>query len=343
MAGKNFDISRFAATLKPVSDSDTMREIPVADIVDNPENFYPAPDPEALQALMDSIQANGLLEPPTVVPDTGGKYRLISGHSRLRALRALSDGEPDKWGKVLCRVLPSMTEEQEATAVIEANRQRAKSLALLAEEAERLTKLYTRRKQAGEELPGRIRDRVAAALQVNPTKLANVAAIRNGLKVPEIRKAWEEKKIPEAAALEIARMDLDAQNRLLNWITSSQRPWSIREVRKFHTIQQESDSVELKPQEAPPKETAEKETAEKETAEPLPECQMVLAAWMPGSVTPAEPGEFAVIVDGVSDKPVRRFFDWDGQTWLMSNGIEAQVIPTWWMRLPPLPAAGKGE
>ena len=72
MAGKNFDISKFAATLKPVSESDTMMEIPVDDIRDNPRNFYPTPDPQALRALADSIRANGLLEPPTVVPAGDG-------------------------------------------------------------------------------------------------------------------------------------------------------------------------------------------------------------------------------------------------------------------------------
>ena len=43
--------------------------------------------------LMDSIQANGLLEPLTVLAD-GGRYRLVSGHNRLTALRRLRTG----WG-----------------------------------------------------------------------------------------------------------------------------------------------------------------------------------------------------------------------------------------------------
>lgn len=37
MAGKNFDISKFAATLKPVSESDTMLEISIDDIRVTPE------------------------------------------------------------------------------------------------------------------------------------------------------------------------------------------------------------------------------------------------------------------------------------------------------------------
>ena len=238
MAGKKFDITKFAATLpEAVPESGMTREIPVGDILDNPRNFYPRPDYKALAALMESIQANGLLEPPTVVPDADGKYRLISGHSRMAALRLLAANRDETVAKqfstVLCRVLPAMTEEQELCAVIEANRQRVKSPALLAEEAERLTKIYIKRREAGEELPGRIRDRVAEAMQVKKTKLANLSAIKNGLKVPGIIVRWEAGELPEAAALEIARMDDETQYRLLDWMIDNGRSYSIKDVQEF--------------------------------------------------------------------------------------------------------------
>lgn len=240
MAGKKFDITKFAATLpEAVPESGTTREIAVTDIFDNPLNFYPKPDKGNLGELMDSIRANGILEPPTVVPAGNGKYRLISGHSRMEAVRALSiylDRQiADRFQTVMCRVLPSMTPEQEECAVIEANRQRVKSPALLAEEAERLTKIYIKRREAGEELPGRIRDRVAEAMQVKKTKLANLSAIKNGLKVPGIIVRWEAGELPEAAALEIARMDDETQYRLLDWIIDNHRTWTINNVREFLT------------------------------------------------------------------------------------------------------------
>ena len=239
MAGKNFDISKFAATLKPVSESDTMREISIDDIRDNPRNFYPTPDPQALRALADSIRANGLLEPPTVVPAGDGTYRLISGHSRLAAIRSMwEDGTEEDWtrfSKILCRVLSPMSDGQEQAAVIEANRQRVKSNALLADEAEKLTAAYIKRREAGEELPGRIRDHVAEALKINATKVANLSAIKNGLKVPGLVDRWKRDEIPEAAALQIARMDSDEQYRLLDWIIDKRRSCTINEVRKFST------------------------------------------------------------------------------------------------------------
>lgn len=237
MAKGKFDMSEFLTPVESVPESGTTREIAVDDIFDNPLNFYPRPDNGKLAELMESIQANGLLEPPTVVPAENGKYRLISGHSRMNAVRMLAAHKDtavaERFQRVLCRVLPSMTTEQEECAVIEANRQRVKSPALLAEEAERLTKIYIKRREAGEDLPGRIRDRVAEAMQVNKTKLANLSAIKRGLKVPGIVRKWEAGDIPEAAALEIARMDDETQYRLLDWVIDNRRSYTIKDVQEF--------------------------------------------------------------------------------------------------------------
>ena len=222
--------------LAKVSDSDTpVRLIPLNKLTRNTLKLYPALDDDAMDALVDSIKANGLLEPLTVVPQDDF-YRLISGHNRFSALLRLQAQAGAVGGynqEVLCRVLPPMTPEQELTAVIEANRQRIKSDALLAEEAKRLTEAYTKRREAGEDLPGRIRDRVAEAMQISKTKLANLNAIRNGIKVPGIMAKWERDEIPEAAALEIARLPVEAQYRLLDWVIDGNHSYSMRDVKKF--------------------------------------------------------------------------------------------------------------
>lgn len=237
-----FDITKFAEALPDradLPDSGMTREIPVGDILDNPRNFYPRPDNKALAALMESIQANGLLEPPTIVPAEDGKYRLISGHSRMAALRLLAANRDEAVAKqfstVLCRVLPAMTEEQELCAVIEANRQRVKSNALLAQEAEKLKESYIRRKKAGEAFPVGLRDWIAKEMQINATKVGNLQVIKKGLKVPGIIARWEKGELPEAAALEIARMDDETQYRLLDWVIDHCRTWSLNNVREFST------------------------------------------------------------------------------------------------------------
>lgn len=224
-----------AKQLGRVSESDTgLQSISIARIAPNKRNFYPRV--EDFEGLKDSIAANGLLEPLTVVPGDGpNTYRLISGENRYRAIRALYEesGFDRKWEFVTCLVLPTMTEEQEQCAVIESNRQRKKSGSLLAEEAKRLTEIYVKRKNAGEELPGRIRDRVAEALKVSSTKLAMLNAIRENLAVPGFMQAWKEGRLSESVAYEISKLDREVQYRLLDWQIDTHRTLTIGDVKTF--------------------------------------------------------------------------------------------------------------
>ena len=244
MAKRDVDIAAMLGVqLAKVSESDTseLREIPLEKIRENPENFYPPLTEDEASALRDSIQANGLLEPLLVVED-GHTYRLVSGHNRLRALRDLCGGCLGMGYKTaLCRVLPSMDADHEITAIIEANRQRKKTPAVLQQEAEALTEAYVRRKQAGEALPGRIRDRVAEAMQISRTKLANLSAIKHGLKDQRFLLLWDRGDITESCALEIARMDEGTQRRLSEWLVREEEPCTQRNVREFSIISDKID------------------------------------------------------------------------------------------------------
>lgn len=224
MARANKIGDAIAATLGDVSTIDTsVQLVPLARLKPNRRNFYPSPDFNQLQELANSILANGLLEPLTVTPDDAGDYRIISGHSRWRAM-SLPDVRskcPELVAGVPCRVLPPMSEERELCAVIEANRQRVKNAATLAEEAEKLTEAYAARKKAGENLPGRIRDRVADALKVSASKLAMAQATREHLTMPGFVAQWKDGKIPDTVAYEISKMGGDHQYRLLDYLCNN--------------------------------------------------------------------------------------------------------------------------
>lgn len=426
-----FDLSRIVGAAD-VSESDTeLREIFLDKIRENPENFYP-PLPE------DEAEA-------------------------LRDLRANAFGMDYK--TALCRVLPPMDADHEITAIIEANRQRKKTPAVLQQEAEALTEVYVRRKQAGEELPGRIRDRVAEAMQVSATKLANLNAIKNGLSCDDFRNAWEHGLITESCALEIARMGPGEQERLDTWLSDEKIPCTLRTVREFSvlSIKLEHDCeragrpcpnaramyaaffrngcwegccgccamclkrdtcetccqyVERKapaPEPAPPisepkpgtdwqrereafgarlRKAREATGLDKEAfaarigaykatysawengdipgstrfpelaralgvstdylygltddptppgaKQPQPEGQLTIAGWMPGSCSPSEPGEFAVLVDLGADGYYRAFMAWDGADWEMLPSRQKPELPIgWWLRLPPEPEKGE--
>lgn len=214
-----------------------LRELPVEDVHPNPGNFYPPIDANAMEDLQESIQANGVLEPLLVVRDGDG-YRLISGHNRLQAVRHLHLYGPDaqRWATVPCRILPPMDKLREQTAIIEANRQRKKTPQVLQQEAEELTRLYTERKKAGEELPGRVRDRVAEALQISAARASRLAAIKTGLKVPGFQRMWRDGDINESVAYEISKLDLDQQYRLLDYHIDGVRPLNLSTLRRFGTI-----------------------------------------------------------------------------------------------------------
>ena len=465
-----FDLSRIVGA-GGVSASDTeLREIFLDKIRENPENFYPPLPEDEADALRESIQANGLLEPLLVVPD-GATYRLVSGHNRLRALRDLrANAFGMDYKTALCRVLPAMDADHEITAIIEANRQRRKTPAVLQQEAEALTEVYVRRKQAGEDLPGRIRDRVAEAMQVSATKLANLNAIKNGIREPVFASAWASGNISEACALEIARMDAESQHHLAVWLEDEREPCALSLVREFNAISHKLDHdcklagmpcpnaramykafvrngtwegccgccscclrrdtcsvccdyVERKaqapvdeptPEPAPPisepkpgidwqrereafgarlRKAREATGLDKEAfaarigaykatysawengdipgstrfpelaralgvstdylygltddptplgaKQPQPEGQLTIAGWMPSICSPAEPGEFAVLVDVGNTHYFRTFMRWDGASWLMLPSQQAaEISPSWWLRLPPTPEKG---
>ena len=67
-----------------------------------------------------------------------------------------------------------------------------------------------------------------------------------------------------------------------------------------------------------------------------PEGQLTIAGWMPGGTDPAEPGDFVVLVDFGSGYFVHAFYSWNGTEWIFSRGV-AEDLPSWWMRLPPVP------
>lgn len=63
--------------------------------------------------------------------------------------------------------------------------------------------------------------------------------------------------------------------------------------------------------------------------------QMVLAAWMPGGLTPPEPCEVVADVDAGEGVKIRRLLYWDGTVFrFKKSGVDIEVSVTRWLRLP---------
>ena len=222
-----FDLAAYANPLAGVSDLDRreVRDIELARIRGNEGNFYSV---EGVDELADSIALNGLLQPLLVVPDGEGSYRLISGHRRCKALRQLREETGDgRWDRAPCIVLPDPRDkDREELMLIHANSTgRVLSGAELQTQAARLREILCRMREAGVELPGRVRDMVAEQLQVSASRIARLDAISSRLAVPGMIRAWQEGALGESAAYEISQLPVEEQYRLLDRIVDEGLPY----------------------------------------------------------------------------------------------------------------------
>ena len=212
-----FDVSSiFAQQVQAVSKSDTGREltqVDIDDLVSNDANFY-AVDEDKLEELKNSIALSGIMDPPTVTRTEDGKYRLISGHRRTAAVRALVKEGREDLRKVPVFVRSPKSAAMEELELIMANSTaRVLTSAEISQAAQRVERLLYDLKEQGVEFPGRMRDHVAEACNVSKTKLANLHMIEENL-ISDFKAKWAAGELPDATALELARCEVALQMRL---------------------------------------------------------------------------------------------------------------------------------
>ena len=212
-----FDVSSiFAQQVQAVSKSDTGREltqVDIDDLVGNDANFY-AVDEDKLEDLKNSIALSGIMDPPTVTPAEDGKYRLISGHRRTAAVRALvAEGREDLRKVPVFVRSPKSAAMEELELIMANSTARVLTSAEISQAAQRVERLLYDLKEQGVEFPGRMRDHVAEACNVSKTKLANLHMIEENL-ISDFKSKWALGKLPDATALELARCEPGLQMRL---------------------------------------------------------------------------------------------------------------------------------
>lgn len=181
------------------------QQIPLAQIETNDRNFYNVED---VTELAESIELIGLKQPLVVLEVDDSHYRLIAGHRRYKALTELGrESAP-------CVVQRNLTETQEQLALILTN-STARELTYYEkyQQAQRLKELFIKRREEGAELPGRIRDMVAEAMQESASNIARMEAIDKHL-VGEWKRALKKGHINASTAYELSKLDKEAQKKL---------------------------------------------------------------------------------------------------------------------------------
>ena len=213
---RKFDL---AALMGDVSNLDTpeivIQQIPLAQIETNDRNFYEVED---VTELKESIELIGLKQPLVVLEVDDTHYRLIAGHRRYKALTELGrESAP-------CVVQHNLTETQEQLALILTN-STARELTYLekAEQAVRLKRLFIKRREEGAELPGRIRDMVAEAMQESASNIARMEAIDKHLS-SGWKKSLKQNKINASTAYELSKLGKEAQEMLRDALSDHSSP-----------------------------------------------------------------------------------------------------------------------
>lgn len=213
---RKFDL---AALMGDVSNLDTpeivTRQIPLAQIESNSGNFYKVED---VTELKESIELIGLKQPLVVLEVDDTHYRLIAGHRRYKALTELGrESAP-------CVVQRNLTETQEQLALILTN-STARELTYLekAEQAVRLKRLFIKRREEGAELPGRIRDMVAEAMQESASNIARMETIDKHL-IGDWKKLLKKSRINASTAYELSKLDKEAQKKLREALSDYTNP-----------------------------------------------------------------------------------------------------------------------
>lgn len=205
--------------LKDVSNSGTGREqieyIRLDLIEEDPNNFYQLSGIEELAA---NIELCGLQQPVRVRAIPGSdRYRIVSGHRRRKAVEALAQDDPERWGEIPCIIeADDASPALQQLRLIYANANtRTMTSAEVSEQAVQVEKLLYQLKEDGYEFPGRMRDHVAQAVGASKSKLARLKVIRDNL-AAVWQPSWKSGDLSESVAYELAKMKKPYQTLLFD-------------------------------------------------------------------------------------------------------------------------------
>ena len=191
---------------------DSLKMIDIDLIEPNKNNFY---EMSEIEALADDIERQGLMTALVVSEQNGGKYELISGHRRLAALKSLIADGRRRNGKVPCFIKGAKPNTETELDLIMLNAtQRKYSDADTMREYEELTRIFKELEAEGKTIKGRIRDRIAAALNVSPAQVGKLDNIKHNA-IPDVEQAVKAGDMSISTANEVAKLAPEKQQEII--------------------------------------------------------------------------------------------------------------------------------
>ena len=191
---------------------DSLKMIDIDLIEPNKNNFYEISE---IEALADDIERQGLMTALVVLEQNGGKYELISGHRRLAALKSLIADGRRRNGKVPCFIKGAKPNTETELDLIMLNAtQRKYSDADTMREYDELTRIFKELEAEGKTIKGRIRDRIAEALNVSPAQVGKLDNIKHNA-IPDVEQAVKAGDMSISTANEVAKLAPEKQQEII--------------------------------------------------------------------------------------------------------------------------------
>lgn len=258
-----------------------IKQIDVNLLVEHPDNFYDVSDVTELKQAI--VMAGGVRQNLIVEPVDGGKYRIVSGHRRCKAVKELLDEHAGIPSTVPCEI---ETDPNVAQLLLITTNSSTRKLTAW-ERIEQYTQLESlyRYFKAQNKLLGRKREALAKLLQEGATNVARLKVISDN-QVPALIEMLKQDRIGISAAYELCKLAPDIQE---EFCKQAKYKVTLADVKEY--INQKYPSTSAPVAESEPEEAKEPELdaesaeqpatqldAEQETTEPVtPETKEVPA------------------------------------------------------------------
>ena len=215
---------------------DNLKMLDIELIEPNEGNFYELSE---IETLAEDIERQGLMT-ALVVSENGGRYKLISGHRRLSAVKLLTESGRRKNSKVPCFIKGAKPNNETQLDLIMLNAtQRKYSDADKMREYEELTRIFKELEAAGKPIKGRIRDRIADALNVSSAQVGKLDNIKHNA-IPDVEQAVKSGDMSISTANEVAKLPPEKQQKII-----SEKPKithkEVKEMQKEESVSADED------------------------------------------------------------------------------------------------------
>lgn len=178
--------------------------VPLEQIEPSARNGYSVDDVTELKA---SIELLGLQQNLLLRKVAGGKYEIISGHRRYKALKSLHLEGKEGYSHAPCKIIKSIDDLQAELELILANSTTRRLTDYeISYQAERLRELLVELKKSGVKFMGKKREIVAELLKVSPSQVARYEGINKNLS-PGLKDEFKKGTISVTTAYEASRLD----------------------------------------------------------------------------------------------------------------------------------------